>query len=74
MKTIIFVLLLGLVCGCTYVRYGQVTYISFLTDRKLETLGLQLQDGTQLNLKEYTSEQATLAKSIAEGVAAGLKE
>jgi len=40
----------------------------------LETLGLQLQDGTQLNLKEYTSEQATLAKSIAEGVAAGLKE
>jgi len=73
MKILLFVCLLA-ISGCTYVRYGQVTYISFLTDRKLETLGLQLQDGTQLNLKEYTSEQATLAKSIAEGVAAGLKE
>ena len=63
--------------GCTTVTYptpaGQVTYTSFFTDRKLDSLTLTLVDGTQLELREYTSEQSKVAEAVARGVAAGLK-
>ena len=63
--------------GCTSITYptptGPVTYSSFFTDRKLDSLTLTLADGTQLELQEYTSEQSKVAEAVARGVAAGLK-
>jgi hypothetical protein len=61
--------------GCTTVTYptpaGDVTYTSFLTDRKLDSLKLTLIDGTELELREYTSEQSKIAEAVARGVAEG---
>ena len=76
MKTLLLLTLLFVV-GCTTVTYptptGQVTYTSIFTDRKLDSLTLTLVDGTQLELREYTSEQSKVAEAVARGVAAGLK-
>ena len=62
--------------GCTTVTYptpaGNVTYTSFLTDRKLDSLKLTLIDGTELELREYTSEQSKIAEAVARGVAEGV--
>ena len=76
MKTLLLLALLFVV-GCTTVTYptpsGMVTYTSFFTDRKLDSLTLTLVDGTELELREYTSEQSKVAEAVARGVAAGLK-
>ena len=76
MKTLLLLTLL-FAAGCTTVTYptpaGQVTYTSFFTDRKLDSLTLTLVDGTELELREYTSEQSKVAEAVARGVAAGLK-
>ena len=62
--------------GCTTVTYptpaGDVTYTSFLTDRKLDSLEVTLLDGTRLKLTEYTSEQSKIAEAVARGVAEGV--
>ena len=85
MKTLIVIILwivataatLAWLTGCTTITYptpaGDVTYTSAFTDRKLESLKLNLADGTSLELTEYTSETAKVAESVARGVAAGLK-
>ena len=76
MKTLLLLTLLFVV-GCTTVTYptpvGTVTYTSIFTDRKLDSLTLTLTDGTQLELREYTSEQSKVAEAVARGVATGLK-
>jgi len=76
MKTLLLLTLL-FVAGCTTITYptpsGPIAYTSFFTDRKLDSLKLTLVDGTELELREYTSEQSKVAEAVARGVAAGLK-
>jgi len=77
LQGIIILLIWLFLTGCTSITYptpsGPVTYTSFFTDRKLDSLTLKLVDGTQLELREYTSEQSKVAEAVARGVAAGMK-